>query len=54
LEQTLGFWRHWPNRKYQKDDAIFRTVQSDVMIFFNAIYNNEIRQYLQIAAGLIA
>jgi len=46
-------WHHWQinlNRKYQKGNAIYRTGQCDVIIFFNAIHNNKIRQYLQITA----
>ena len=34
-----------------KGNAIYRTGQCDVIIFFNAIHNNKIRQYLQIAAS---
>jgi len=38
------------NRKCHKGNAIYRTAQCDVTIFFNASHNNKILQHLQIAA----
>jgi len=37
-------------RKYQKGNATYRTDQSSLIIFFNAVQNTTIKRYLEVAA----